>query len=206
MLYGRMRGGALSNFRLIVSRKAHPVIKASLGGTKGLGIDNNTTLNDNLKFIAKNKKGMTVNLFLDLTKFRLSQYNTLAAYSMYLYYAPTFLPYESLIFLVATQLITMSSQAYNQTVEGDYDSKMRRTQNRPVAKGLINKQKGGLISASLALSSMAVYMQLANPSTLLVANTIWIGYCLVYTPMKRYSVHNTFVGAVIGALPPFIGT
>lgn len=63
-----------------------------------------------------------------------------------------------------------------------------------------------MISASLALGSLAFYMQLANPGTILVANTIWIGYCLVYTPLKRVSVHNTLVGAIIGALPPFIGT
>lgn len=159
-----------------------------------------------LKQISEVKKGISISSFMDLTKFRLSQYNTLASYAMYLYYIPSFVAYDSLIFLTATQLITMSSQAYNQTVEGEYDSKMRRTQNRPVARGIINKQVGGLISATLALSSMGVYMQLANPSCLLVANSIWIGYCLMYTPMKRYSVHNTLVGAVIGALPPFIGT
>lgn len=70
----------------------------------------------------------------------------------------------------------MSSQAYNQVVEGDFDKHMRRTQNRPVARGAISKQTGGLISAGLALSSLGVYMQLANPSTFLVSNGIWIGY------------------------------
>lgn len=125
---------------------------------------------------------------------------------MYLYYLPIFLPYESIVFLCATQLITMSSQAYNQVVEGEFDKKMRRTQNRPVARNIISKQTGGLISAGLALSSCAIYTQLANPGTLLVASTIWIGYCLVYTPLKRISVHNTAIGAIIGALPPFIGT
>lgn len=143
---------------------------------------------------------------MDLTKFRLSQYNSLAAYSTFLYYAPSFMPFESFMFLVGTQLITMSSQAYNQVVEGEFDSKMRRTQNRPIARNIISKQTGGLISAGLALSSFGIYMQLANPGVILVANTIWVGYCLVYTPMKRVSVHNTLVGAVIGALPPFIGT
>lgn len=66
-------------------------------------------------------KGFDMKSFYDLTKFKLSQYNTLASYSMYLYYSPVFNPYESLVFLWATQLITMSSQAYNQVVEGEYD-------------------------------------------------------------------------------------
>ena len=28
----------------------------------------------------------------------------------------------------------------------------------------------------------------------------------MYTPMKRLTHHNTLFGAVVGALPPFIGT
>lgn len=176
MLYGRTRGGTLHKFRLIVSRKAQPAIKSSIIGSQKINQEDNEINNEHLQKGDKAKKGMSLKSFSDLTKFRLSQYNTLASYSMYLYYAPAFMPYESFIFLTATQLITMSSQAYNQTVEGDYDRKMRRTQNRPVARGAINKQVGGMISAGLALSSFGVYMQLANPGTILVANSIWIGY------------------------------
>ena len=176
MLYGRARRGPLTNFRLIISRRPPSIIKPKMETSKAINIDNIEKNEGTLKKINEVKKGFTMKSFFDLTKFRLSQYNTLASYAMYLYYIPSFMAYDSLVFLTATQLITMSSQAYNQTVEGDYDSKMRRTQNRPVAKGLISKQTGGLVSATLALSSMAVYMQLANPSSLLVANSIWIGY------------------------------
>lgn len=176
MLYGRARRGPLTNFRLIISRRPPSIIKPKMETSKAINIDNIKKNEGTLKKISEVKKGFTMKSFFDLTKFRLSQYNTLASYAMYLYYIPSFMAYDSLVFLTATQLITMSSQAYNQTVEGDYDSKMRRTQNRPVAKGLISKQTGGLVSATLALSSMAVYMQLANPSSLLVANSIWIGY------------------------------
>lgn len=85
-------------------------------------------------------------------------------------------------------------------------NKMRRTQNRPMARGAISKQTGGLISAGLAIASLGVYFQMAIPSTFVVANGIWVGYWLVYTPLKRKTVYNTLVGAIIGALPPFIGT
>ena len=83
---------------------------------------------------------------------------------------------------------------------------MRRTQNRPVAKNIISKQTGGFISAGLALWSVGLYTQLANPSAMFVASSIWILYWLVYTPLKRISIYNTFVGAVIGSMPPLIGT
>ena len=44
------------------------------------------------------------------------------------------------------------------------------------------------------------------PFTWVVSNTVWASYLLCYLPMKKKSEHNTFVGAVVGALPPFIGT
>jgi protoheme IX farnesyltransferase len=188
--------------RASLCRKAQPVIKPNIA--TGRKVQSRRSRRSSNKDEVNHK--LDSKSFMDLTKFRLSQYNTLASYSMYLYYSPVFQPLESLIFLTATQLITMSSQAYNQTVEGEFDKKMRRTQNRPVARGAISKRTGGLISAGLAISSLGVYLQLANPSTFLVANGIWIGYCLVYTPLKRISVHNTLVGAIIGALPPLIGT
>ena len=30
-------------------------------------------------------------------------------------------------------------------------------------------------------------------------------YTCVYTPMKRYSIANTWVGSIVGAVPPMIG-
>lgn len=206
MMYGRRVNSKTKRFYLITSRKTQPLLKSSIICSQHTkDTKDNTIFNFDVSK-HEQKYQLTLKSFSDLTKFRLSQYNTLAAYSTYLYFAPSFMPYESMVFLLATQLITMSSQAYNQVAEAEYDSKMRRTQNRPVARKIISKRTGGLISAGLAVASFGVYMQLANPGALLVANSIWIGYWLLYTPLKRYSVHNTLVGAIIGALPPFIGT
>ena len=44
------------------------------------------------------------------------------------------------------------------------------------------------------------------PFTWLVSNAVWASYLLVYLPMKQRSKQNTLVGAIVGALPPFIGT
>ena len=48
-------------------------------------------------------------------------------------------------------------------------------------------------------------MHLSNPGTALVASGIWVSYSLMYTPMKRLTHHNTLFGAIVGALPPYIG-
>lgn len=52
---------------------------------------------------------------------------------------------------------------------------------------------------------MAAY-HMFEPYTWIVSNVVWTSYLLVYLPMKQKSAHNTLVGAVVGALPPFIGT
>jgi len=42
-------------------------------------------------------------------------------------------------------------------------------------------------------------------TTGLVANAIFLSYIGIYTPLKRVSSFNTPVGAVVGALTPYIG-
>lgn len=64
---------------------------------------------------------------------------------------------------------------------------------------------GFLISGSLAAASVALYMHLPYPGTAIVASSIWVGYSLMYTPMKRFTSFNTFFGAIVGSLPPYIG-
>ena len=44
------------------------------------------------------------------------------------------------------------------------------------------------------------------PFTWVIGSAVWLSYLTVYLPMKRTSEYNTFVGAIVGALPPFIGT
>ena len=62
-----------------------------------------------------------------------------------------------------------------------------------------------MIGTALSVSSMAAYHMFA-PFTWVVSNAVWLSYLLIYLPMKQKSEKNTLVGAVVGALPPFIGT
>jgi protoheme IX farnesyltransferase len=45
-----------------------------------------------------------------------------------------------------------------------------------------------------------------HPFTWIISSTVWFSYLLAYIPMKQKSEYNTLAGAVVGALPPFIGT
>jgi len=62
-----------------------------------------------------------------------------------------------------------------------------------------------MIGTGLFVSSVAAY-HMFHPFTWVVSSSVWFGYLCVYIPMKRTSEWNTLAGAIVGAIPPFIGT
>jgi heme O synthase-like polyprenyltransferase len=122
---------------------------------------------------------------MDLTKFKLSALNSVAAYTMFFYYAPLtsvgLLP--SLTFLFATQTIAMSTQCFGQVVEADKDKTMVRTRNRPIPRATISSKSGCQIGTGLSIVSLLAYSQFA-PYTWLISNAIWFSYLCIYIPMK----------------------
>mmetsp|Transcript_38227 Transcript_38227/g.27739 ORF Transcript_38227/g.27739 Transcript_38227/m.27739 type:complete len:105 (-) Transcript_38227:556-870(-) len=82
---------------------------------------------------------------------------------------------------------------------------MARTKNRPMAQGRVSSRDACFLGTGLTVSSIAAY-HMFEPFTWIVSSTVWFSYLCVYIPMKRISSQNTLVGAVVGALPPFIGT
>jgi heme o synthase len=107
--------------------------------------------------------------------------------------------------LLGIAIVTCGSSALNQALERHSDTFMRRTANRPMATGRIGLAHGVLLGlAATFLGALAlVYVSnwLTGTLTLLTA----IGYVAIYTPLKRISSINTFIGAFPGALPPLIG-
>ncbi len=102
-------------------------------------------------------------------------------------------------------LVTYGSSALNQALERKTDKLMRRTSNRPMAAGRIGLAHGLLLGfAAVFLGSLYLAYTtnlLTGTLTLLTA----IGYVAIYTPLKRVTNINTFIGAFPGALPPLIG-
>jgi len=71
--------------------------------------------------------------------------------------------------------------------------------------GRYTSKQACMIGTGLTVSSMAAF-HMFQPFTWVVSNTVWFSYLAVYLPMKQKSEYNTLAGAVVGALPPFIGT
>ncbi|KAL8729205.1 MAG: hypothetical protein Q9181_005078 [Wetmoreana brouardii] len=156
-------------------------------------------------------------LYLSLSKPRLSfliVLTTAAAYSLY----PTpalLLPQVTespslstltLVFLTAgTALSSASANALNMLMEPEYDAKMSRTRNRPVVRGYI-KKRGALVFATIAgIAGVGSLFYGVNPTVAFLGGLNIFLYAGVYTPLKRLSVLNTWVGAVVGGIPPLMG-
>lgn len=112
----------------------------------------------------------------------------------------------TLVFLTSgTALCCASANALNMLLEPKYDAQMSRTRNRPLVRGLIGK-KGALVFASVAgVLGVGCLWFGVNPTVAFLGGLNIVLYAGVYTPMKRVSVLNTWVGALVGGIPPLMG-
>ncbi|KAF1316922.1 Protoheme ix farnesyltransferase, partial [Globisporangium splendens] len=106
---------------------------------------------------------------------------------------------------IGTSLAAASANTFNQAWEVELDAKMNRTCKRPLPSGRITRNHAIGFGAVTAATSTAILAAGCSP---LVASLglFNIGlYSLVYTPMKTRSEFNTWVGSVVGAIPPIMG-
>ena len=104
-----------------------------------------------------------------------------------------------------TAMASAAANSINQIIEVPFDSQMNRTKNRVLVRGQVSSLHAATFAAVLASSSTAMLYTLVNPVTAALSLFNLILYTSVYTPMKRYSILNTWVGSVVGAVPPLIG-
>ncbi|KAF4800690.1 Protoheme IX farnesyltransferase [Turdus rufiventris] len=95
--------------------------------------------------------------------------------------------------------------AYIRFFEVPFDSNMNRTKNRPLVRGQISPLLAVCFAACCGIPGIALLALGVNPLTgALGAFNIFL-YTCCYTPLKRMSIANTWVGAVVGAIPPVMG-
>jgi len=96
--------------------------------------------------------------------------------------------------------------ALNQWYEADLDAKMRRTANRPLPAGRMDRQTALHFGVGLGVFSVLL-MELATnwvAAVLLAASILF--YVLIYTVwLKRRTAQNIVIGGAAGAFPPLIG-
>lgn len=107
--------------------------------------------------------------------------------------------------LLGTYFLGSGSSALNHYMERDIDAKMERTKNRPLPSALLTPAQALMFGINLILIGLVILYFQVNLMTAFLALLGAFLYNLVYTPMKRISWWNTFVGSIPGALPPLWG-
>lgn len=103
--------------------------------------------------------------------------------------------------ILGTYLIAAGTAAHNMFIERDLDGLMKRTSRRPLPAYKIEPKQSFLFSMTLIALGLAYLLFMVNIVAGLVSLATTVIYLFVYTPLKRISALNVFVGAVPGALP-----
>ncbi|KAI1393064.1 mitochondria protoheme IX farnesyltransferase [Hypoxylon trugodes] len=159
-----------------------------------------------------------ISLLLSLSKPRLTVLVVLTAMVPYaLYPVPAFLspsigldtpslsPLTLTFLTTGTALCSASATALNMLYEPAWDAKMTRTRNRPLVRGLLSERRALVFAILAALTGVGGLYFGVNPTVAFLGATNIALYAGVYTPMKRISWLNTWVGAIVGGIPPLMG-
>ena len=107
--------------------------------------------------------------------------------------------------VIGTSLCSASAASINQLLEIPYDFQMPRTRNRPLTCHKISLTKSFAFSLTTALTGIGTLALGTNCITASLGASNLILYSFVYTPLKRISPWNTWIGAIVGAIPPLMG-
>lgn len=106
---------------------------------------------------------------------------------------------------LGTAAVIAAAGSFNNIYDRDIDAIMARTKVRPTVTGAISIKKV-LIVAILLLVIGLILLYLASPLASLLGFLGVFFYVVPYTMWtKRYTIWNTEVGSISGAMPPLIG-
>lgn len=144
-------------------------------------------------------------VYLELGKFRLSGLVVCTTASGYYMTCSAVDPYTLGVTLTGTALAALSANSLNQWYEIANDSKMGRTMKRPLPSGRISPPHALAFGLSSGTVGSALLATQVNPVAGGIALSNILLYTCAYTPMKVVHPVNTWIGALVGGLPPLIG-
>ncbi|CAN6486384.1 unnamed protein product [Victoria cruziana] len=104
-----------------------------------------------------------------------------------------------------TMMVAASANSLNQVFEVSNDAKMKRTMRRPLPSGRLTVPHAVMWASSVGLAGTTLLAWKANALAAGLAASNLALYAFVYTPLKQLHPVNTWVGAIVGAIPPLIG-
>lgn len=106
---------------------------------------------------------------------------------------------------IGTGLVSATANSINQFFEVPFDAQMSRTKNRVLVRSHLTPAHAIAFATVSGVAGLSMLYLGVNGVTAALGATNLILYTLIYTPMKRVSILNTWVGSVVGAIPPLMG-
>jgi heme o synthase len=107
--------------------------------------------------------------------------------------------------VIGTSLCSSSAAAWNQILERDRDAVMKRTLQRPLVTGELSMTQATVAATTWGLMGTGLLALGTDPVTTALGVGNIALYAGLYTYMKPRSIYNTWVGAIVGAIPPVMG-
>jgi heme o synthase len=117
-------------------------------------------------------------------------------------------PSFSLVFwtLLGGAMAAGGSGAINQYLDREEDSKMQRTERRPIPSGRLTPGEGLAFGVAICLASFYFMVAFVNLLAALLTLAGMIYYVLIYSIfLKKATVQNIVIGGGAGAIPPLVG-
>ncbi|KAK7013165.1 Protoheme IX farnesyltransferase, mitochondrial [Halocaridina rubra] len=143
--------------------------------------------------------------YSSLAKDRLTGLVVLTAMAGYAMAPGPFDPVTFVCCSVGTGFTSSAANTINQFFEVPYDSQMDRTRNRILVRGLLTPFHAMCFATVCSILGVGILNYGANGYAAGLGALNLFLYTSVYTPLKRISIVNTWVGSVVGAIPPLIG-
>ncbi len=124
------------------------------------------------------------------------------------FYLGSWAPFDWMLFanaMIGIALLAFGVATLNQWLERRTDVLMERTAERPIPTGRVSANEALVFGFAQVAVSVTYLFVLVNALTAGLAIVVFIGYVLVYTPLKTRTSASTAIGAVPGAIPPLIG-
>ncbi|KAL3613638.1 Protoheme IX farnesyltransferase, mitochondrial [Castilleja foliolosa] len=112
-----------------------------------------------------------------------------------------------------TMMVAASASSLNQEIRADKqnvfevknDALMNRTRHRPLPSGRITTPHAIAWASSMGVAGTALLACKANMLAAGLGASNLVLYAFIYTPLKQIHPVNTWVGAIVGAIPPLLG-
>ncbi|XP_065065808.1 protoheme IX farnesyltransferase, mitochondrial-like [Rhopilema esculentum] len=146
-----------------------------------------------------------IKLYLRLSKAKLSSFVVISAMAGYALAPGSFDIVGFSCLAAGTSLCSGAANSFNQFIEVPFDSQMSRTRNRVLVQGLLQPKEAFLFGTIASLVGISVLSLGNNALTGVLGALNIILYAGIYTASKRQSIANTWIGSVVGGIPPLMG-